>query len=117
MRALVIEPQVFASFMIEDALRDAGYTSVTLARSEEEAVESARTDPPDLITAAVDLDPGSGLDAVREIRARHDAPVLFITMQADEVQRLEPEAAVIRKPFVAADLPPAIAQATRRAAA
>ena len=114
MRALIIEPQIFASFMIEDALRDAGYTAVTLARSEEEALASAEKDPPDLITAAVELDPGSGISAVKRIRARHDASVLFITQHPREVERHEPEAAIIRKPFVAADLPPAIARATRR---
>src|SRR5213076_630993 len=30
MHALVIEPQVYTSFTIEDALREAGFTSVTL---------------------------------------------------------------------------------------
>ena len=113
MRALVIEPQVFASFMIEDALRDAGYTEVTLARSEEEALAAAEKDPPDLITAAVDLDPGSGLRAVERIRRRCNAAVLFITEKAGEVRRRLPEASLIRKPFVAADLPPAIARANR----
>jgi DNA-binding response OmpR family regulator len=113
MRALVIEPQVFASFMIEDALRDAGFTTVTLARSEEEALESAEKNPPDLVTAAVVLDPGSGLRAVERIRRRCDAAVLFITERAGEVRRTLPEAALIRKPFVAADLPPAIARARR----
>ncbi|HEY0112033.1 MAG TPA: response regulator [Allosphingosinicella sp.] len=112
MHALVIEPQIFASFMIEDALRDAGYTSVTLARSEEEALASAERDPPDLITAAVDLDPGSGLSAVERICSKHDASVLFITQRPQEVRERAPDAALVRKPFVAADLPPAIAEAT-----
>jgi DNA-binding response OmpR family regulator len=115
MRALVIEPQVFASFMIEDALRDAGYTDVTLARSEEEALAAAERDPPDLVTAAIELDPGDGLSAVERIRAKRETPVLFITQQAEEVRRREPGAPVVKKPFLAADLPPAIERATRRA--
>jgi DNA-binding response OmpR family regulator len=114
MHALIIEPQVFASFMIEDALRDAGYTSIALARTEEEAVASAEADPPDLVTAAVELEPGNGLRAVRAIRARHDPAVLFITRRAADVHRENPDPVLIRKPFVAADLPPAIARAERR---
>lgn len=114
MRALIIEPQVFASFMIEDALRDAGYTSIALARTEEEAVAEAEANPPDLVTAAVELEPGSGLRAVRTIRARHDPAVLFITKRGDEVRRDDPDLVLIRKPFVASDLPPAIAKAQRR---
>jgi DNA-binding response OmpR family regulator len=113
MRALVIEPQVFASFMIEDALRDAGFTSVTLVRSEEEALAAADQDPPDLITAAVELDPGSGIEAVRRICAKRSAPVLFITKAPATVESEAPGAAVLRKPFVAADLPPAIERAKR----
>jgi DNA-binding response OmpR family regulator len=110
MRALIIEPQVFASFMIEDALRDAGYTSISLAMTEEEAIEAAKESPPDLITAAVELKPGSG------IREWHDSAVLFITQRASEVRRQVPGLPVLRKPFVAADLPPAIAAAQLRRA-
>jgi DNA-binding response OmpR family regulator len=114
MRALIIEPQAFASFMIEDALRDAGYTSIAIAMTEEEAIEAARQDPPDLITAAVELKPGSGIRAVEKIREWHDSAVLFITQRAAEVRRRAPGLPVIRKPFVAADLPPAIAAAQLR---
>lgn len=114
MRALIIEPQVFASFMIEDALRDAGFTSVFFARSEEEAVAAADRNPPDLITSAVELDPGSGFRAVEQIRTKHDPAVLFITQRPREVRQREPDAALLRKPFLAADLPRAIADANRR---
>ena len=114
MRALIIEPQVFASFMIEDALRDAGYTSIDVAMTEEEAVECAKASPPDLVTAAVELKPGSGINAVRKIREIHNSAVLFITKRVSDVKRLAPDLTVIGKPFVAADLPPAIARARLR---
>jgi DNA-binding response OmpR family regulator len=111
MRALIIEPQVFTSFMIEDALRDAGYTSVEMVATEEEAVACAEADPPDLVTAAVDLQRGSGIRAVERIRAKLKVPVLFITQQASRVRALHPGAAVLKKPFSAAQLAPAIAGA------
>ena len=109
MRALIIEPQVFTSFMIEDALRDAGFTSITLAATEEEAVACAEAEPPDLVTAAVELQCGSGVSAVERIRARLKVPVLFITQHIARVRARHPNAPVLRKPFSAAHLPPAIA--------
>jgi DNA-binding response OmpR family regulator len=111
MRALIIEPQIFTSFMIEDALRDAGFTSIAMATTEEEAVASAEANPPDLITAAVDLERGSGIRAVERIRAGLKVPVLFITQHIRQVTALDPLASVVKKPFAAAHLPPAIAAA------
>ncbi|HEX8621235.1 MAG TPA: response regulator [Allosphingosinicella sp.] len=111
MRALIIEPQVFTSFMIEDALRDAGYTSIATAATEEEAVACAEAEPPDLVTAAVELERGSGIAAVERIRTRLKVPVLFITQQIARVRARDPDARILRKPFSAAHLAPAIAAA------
>lgn len=108
MRALIIEPQIFTSFMIEDALRDAGFTSIAVAASEEEAVACAEAEPPDLVTAAVELAGGSGISAVERIRARFKVPVLFITEHIGMVLARDPQAPVVKKPFAAAHLPPAI---------
>ncbi|HEX8238412.1 MAG TPA: response regulator [Allosphingosinicella sp.] len=112
MRALIIEPQIFTSFMIEDALRDAGFTSITMASTEEEAVASAEAEPPDLVTAAVELERGSGIRAVERIRSRLRVPVLFITQHIRQVRVRDPLAQIVKKPFAAAHLPPAIAAAT-----
>lgn len=111
MRALIIEPQIFTSFMIEDALRDAGFTSIVLATTEEEAVALAEADPPDLVTATVELGSGSGIRAVERIRSRVEVPVLFITEHIQQVKARDPAASVVKKPFAAAHLPPAIAAA------
>jgi DNA-binding response OmpR family regulator len=114
MRALIIEPQIFTSFMIEDALRDAGFTSIVMAATEEEAVACAEAEPPDLVTAAVELQRGSGISAVERIRTKLKVPVLFITQHIARVRARHPDARVVRKPFAAAHLPPAIAEATSR---
>ena len=114
MRALIVEPQVFTSFMIEDALKDAGFSSVALATSEEEAIALAEADPPDLITVAVQLRSGSGISAIQQIRCKTDPSVLYITEQVAEVRSKDPDAVIVRKPFVASHLPPAIAEAKRR---
>lgn len=111
MRALIIEPQIFTSFMIEDALRDAGFTSIAMATTEEEAVACAEAEPPDLVTAAVELHRGSGIRAVERIRSKLKVPVLFITQHIRQVRARDPLASVVKKPFAAAHLPPAIAAA------
>lgn len=112
MRALIIEPQIFTSFMIEDALRDAGFTSIALATTEEEAVACAEAEPPDLVTAAVELEGGSGISAVERIRSKLRVRVLFITQHIGRVRARDPKASIVKKPFAAAHLPPAIAAAT-----
>jgi len=114
MRALIIEPQIFTSFMIEDALRDAGYTSIAVARTEEEALAAAEAEPPDLVTAAVELEPGNGIRAAQAIRSRHDAAILFITQRPAQVSAQEQDPVMVRKPFLAAELPSAIAKAELR---
>jgi DNA-binding response OmpR family regulator len=114
MRALIVEPQIFTSFMIEDALKDAGFSSVSLATSEEEAIALAEADPPDLVTVAVQLRSGSGISAVQQIRSKADPSVLYITQRVAEVRSEEPDALIVRKPFTASHLPPAIAEAKRR---
>jgi DNA-binding response OmpR family regulator len=114
MRALIIEPQVFTSFMIEDVLRDAGYTSIATATTEEEAVAAAEADPPDLVTSAVQLQDGSGIRAVERIRSACDVPVLFITQEVVEVSARAPALPIVKKPFLKSHLAPAVEEATRR---
>jgi len=114
MRALIIEPQVFTSFVIEDALRDAGYTSIVLVRTEDEAIAAADANPPDLVTAAVELEPGNGIRATQAIRSRHDTAVLFITQRPAQVSAEEEDPVMVRKPFLAEQLAPAIAEAELR---
>ena len=74
----------------------------------------AEADPPDLVTIAVRLRSGSGIRAIRQIRAKADPSVLYITQRVAEVQTEEPGAVIVRKPFLASHLPPAIAEARRR---
>ena len=67
MHALIIEDDGLIAMTIEDVLRDCGFTSFDVAVSLDEAVTAARNRCPDLITADVELKPGSGIDAVQTI--------------------------------------------------
>jgi CheY-like chemotaxis protein len=106
--ALIIEDEPVIAMMIEDILRENGYTTFGFAASAPEAVEAARTRCPDLITSDVALKPGNGIDAVEEICSAGARPAIFVTSDDAEVRRRLPGHPVLRKPFLAADLNAAI---------
>jgi DNA-binding response OmpR family regulator len=99
MHALIIEQDTWIIMMIEDVLRDLGYTSFALASSCKGAIAAARDRRPDLITSDIRLGPGSGVDAVREICAAKAIPVVFVTSTPWEVREADARAVVVPKPF------------------
>ena len=115
MHALIIEQDTWIILMIEDALRALDYTSFDLAYSPQEAVIAARLRRPDLITADLRFGAGSGIDAVREIRASDAIPVVFVTATPWEVRAAEPDATVVAKPFCQAALQEGVARAVAAA--
>lgn len=113
MHALIIEDEFLTAQLIEDRLRDLGFTSFALAMDEEEAVVEASTRCPDLITADVRLASGCGIDAVQRICDEKPIPVLYITGTAMVVRDRCPSAVVIQKPFGMADLRKGVGEARR----
>ncbi len=83
-------------------LEQAGY-QVHTAASAEDAVESVRYAPPDLVILDIGLPGKDGLEALREIKSLHNLPVIFLTgrrRELDEVVGLEMGADdYITKPF------------------
>jgi CheY-like chemotaxis protein len=111
MHALIIEQDAWISLMIEDALRDVGYTSFDVAGSESEALDLAGKRCPELITSDVRLGASSGIETVRTICSDRYIPVVFVTSTGWEVRNRSPHLAVVQKPFQVNDLKTAIAQA------
>lgn len=101
MHALIIEDEPFIAMSIEEILRSCGFTSFDLTTSVEDAVAAAERTCPDLITADVDLRPGSGIDAVNEICSGPIIPVIFITGSPAEVKSRVKQHHMIEKPFTA----------------
>ena len=99
MHALIIEDEYLTALLIEDRLRDLGFTSFDLALDEEEAMAAAKVRCPDLITSDVQLAGACGIDAVRRICDERPVPVLYITATAMVVRNRCPSAVVIQKPF------------------
>jgi DNA-binding response OmpR family regulator len=83
-------------------LEQAGYQVHTAANAED-AISFVRTSPPDLVMLDIGLPGMDGLDALREIKAQHNLPVIFLTgrrRELDEVVGLELGADdYITKPF------------------
>ena len=113
MHALIIEDEALIAMTIEEVLRDCGFASFDLATSTEEAIACARRTCPDLITADVELKPGSGIEAVNSICSGPSIPVIFVTARAEEVAHKMPLYPWIMKPF----LPDALMKAVETALA
>ena len=67
MHALIIEDQKLFAMLVEDELRELGYTSFDAADTEDAAIEAAGLRRPDLITADQRLASGLGVSASRAI--------------------------------------------------
>ena len=108
MHALIIEDEFLTSQLIEDQLRDLGFTSFDFATDEDEAVATAHTRCPDLITSDVQLARGCGIDAVQRICTQKRVPTLYITASAMMVRERCQGAIIVQKPFGFSDLRDAI---------
>ena len=99
MHALIIEDESLIAILIEDSLRDCGFTSFDLATSCEAAIRFASRRCPNLITADVELKPGSGIDAVDAICSGPPIPVVFVTGSPGAVVQRKPHHLLLVKPF------------------
>ena len=112
MHALILEQDSWIILMIEDVLRELGFTSFAHASSHQAAVAAAHSCCPDLITADLRLDTSSGIEAIREICTHARIPVVFVTATPWEVRALDATAVVVAKPFAGRALSEAVARVT-----
>ena len=99
---LIIEDETFIAMDIEALVESLGHKVIGVARTHAEAVALARQTRPGLILADIQLaDGSSGLDAVNELLATFQVPVIFITAYPERfLTGLRPEPAfLIAKPF------------------
>jgi len=111
---LIIEDEPIIAMDLEAIVRDLGHTVTGIAVTRDEAVADAANRTPGLVLADIQLaDDSSGIDAVQDILAEIDVPVIFITAFPERLltgERPEP-AFLITKPFQNATVKTAIAQA------
>jgi CheY-like chemotaxis protein len=77
---LIIEDEPIIAMDIETIVRDLGHTVTGVAVTRDEAVAQAMARRPGLVLADIQLaDDSSGIDAVKDILAEFQVPVIFIT--------------------------------------
>ena len=113
-RVLVIEDEPIIAMDIEAIVRDLGHEVTGVAVTRDEAVSLAMEDRPGLVLADIQLaDDSSGIDAVKDILAEFEVPVIFITAFPERLltgERPEPTF-LITKPFQRSTVKAAISQA------
>ncbi len=113
-RVLIIEDEPIIAMDIETIVRDLGHEVTGVAVTRDEAVALALEDRPGLVLADIQLaDDSSGIDAVKDILAEFEVPVIFITAFPERLltgERPEPTF-LITKPFGRATVKAAISQA------
>ena len=111
---LIIEDEPMIAMDIETIVRDLGHDVTGVAVTRDEAVALAMEDRPGLVLADIQLaDDSSGIDAVKDILAEFEVPVIFITAFPERLltgERPEPTF-LITKPFQRGTVKAAISQA------
>lgn len=115
LRVLVIEDEFLTAMDLTLTLEELGFDVCAVAATEDEAVEAAMLQHPDLITADVKLRAGDGITAVTRITAAAPVPVVFISSSDAEIRRRAPTAVRVDKPFDSTTVARGIAAATGRA--
>jgi CheY-like chemotaxis protein len=111
---LIIEDEPVIAADIEALVRELGHRVLDIAATRTEAAEAVARHRPGLVLADIQLaDGSSGVDAVKDILARLDVPVIFITAFPERLltgERPEPTF-LITKPFQPETVKAAIGQA------
>lgn len=111
---LIIEDEPVIAADIEALVTELGHTVVDIAATRTEAVDAVGRNRPGLVLADIQLaDGSSGIDAVKDILAKLDVPVIFITAFPERLltgERPEPTF-LITKPFQPETVKAAIGQA------
>ena len=111
---MIIEDESIIAMHLQSIVEDLGHRVTGIATTRTEAVALAKRSRPDLILADIRLaDGSSGIDAVKDLLAEFDLPVIFITAYPERLltgERPEPTY-LITKPFLPETVTATIGQA------
>lgn len=109
LHALIIEDEMLIAMEIEHDLAELGFSSADIADSPARALACATRHRPDLITADMRINEGTGLEAVRAIvAALGEVPVIYVTGNTDMLRGQA--VSIVEKPI----WPGSIASACRK---
>jgi len=97
--ALIIEDEFLLAMELEAILKGFGFIVCDAVATEDDAVEAAWRHRPHLITADVRLLQGTGIGAVARIAERHEACVIYVTGDWQQVEAHAAGALCVAKPF------------------
>ncbi len=101
-RVLIIEDEPIIAMDLQNIVESLGHSVIGIASTRTEAGRLADAETADLVLADIQLaDGSSGIDAVKDILADHDVPVVFVTAFPERLltgERPEPTY-LITKPF------------------
>jgi CheY-like chemotaxis protein len=107
---LIIEDEMLIAMEIEQDLADLGFSSADIADTPARALACATRHRPDLITADMRINEGTGLEAVQAIvAALGDVPVIYVTGNTDMLRGQS--VSIVEKPI----WPGSIASACKKA--
>ena len=113
-RVLILEDEPIIALDLENLVTELGHKVVAVAATKDDAVAKAKSERPGLVLADINLgEGGSGIDAVSEILASFDIPVIFITAYPEKLltgERPEPTY-LIAKPFLPETVQATVGQA------
>ena len=113
-KVLIIEDEPIIALDLENLVTELGHKVVAIAATKDDAVAKAKSERPGLVLADINLgEGGSGIDAVSEILASFDIPVIFITAYPEKLltgERPEPTY-LIAKPFLPETVQATVGQA------
>jgi len=87
LRILIVEDEPGIADTLQYALRTEGFEPVWVATGAE-ALAQVAAQPPALILLDVGLPDTSGFEVFKQVRARADVPVVFLTARSDEIDRV-----------------------------
>ena len=86
-RLLLVDDDASLAAMLREFLELQGF-SVDVLHNAEEGLARIDADPPDLLVLDVMLPGMSGFEALKELRSRHELPVVMLTARGEESERI-----------------------------
>src|SRR5262245_20536992 len=84
-RALIVDDEYLIAFDVEASMRQLGFDICAVASNEREAIQLAKSDPPDVVVMDVYLNgTRAGIETARWLREVCGVPVVFMTAQIDK---------------------------------
>jgi DNA-binding NarL/FixJ family response regulator len=84
-RALIVDDEFLIAFDLEASMRALGFDVCAVASNEKDAIELAKSNPPDVVVMDVYLGgTRAGIEAARWLREVCSVPVVFVTAHGDD---------------------------------